>query len=190
GRGAAPPGAGGSVARFVAPTTAGRPTWPRYSRSCVSPSSAPRRASTRRATPRNVGRSCRYPSTSGPQLRRSASEPTAKPYPGRSASTKRSFTRKKLICRVRPGVPLVRARPRRPRSAFRSDDLPTFERPAIATSGPRGDGPPPGAAAAPRNRAAVIFTQRSACGLRGGLLVEAERLVDDVDLPDIGLAQR
>ena len=49
---------------------------------------------------------------------------------------------------VRPGVFDVRARPERPVSALMSEDLPTFERPAKATSG----GP----------------TGGSALGLRGG----------------------
>src|ERR1051326_8294776 len=39
-----------------------------------------------------------------------------------------------MVC-VRPGVLLVRARPRLPRSALIALDLPTFERPAKAISG-------------------------------------------------------
>jgi len=42
---------------------------------------------------------------------------------------------KKFSCWVRPGVELVRARPRRPTMRLIADDLPTLERPANATSG-------------------------------------------------------
>src|SRR5947209_13196596 len=41
---------------------------------------------------------------------------------------------------VHPGVLLVRARPRRPARALMALDLPTFERPANATSGGPGFG--------------------------------------------------
>src|SRR5437867_2069026 len=44
---------------------------------------------------------------------------------------------KKLICCVRPGVLLTRARPWRPARELSSDDLPTLERPANAISGRR-----------------------------------------------------
>ena len=49
---------------------------------------------------------------------------------------------------VRPGVFDVRARPERPVSALMSEDLPTFERPAKATSGGPTGGRPSGCAAA------------------------------------------
>ena len=88
----------------------------------------------RRAASRGRGGS---PRPAAPSL---AAPPRSRPRtrsPGDRRSRSRSLTRKKLSCRVRPGVLLVRARPRRPSSAFRSDDLPTFERPATATSGRR-----------------------------------------------------
>ena len=49
-------------------------------------------------------------------------------------------TSKKFSSCVRPGVFEVRARPLRLASAFNSEDLPTFERPAKATSGTTGRG--------------------------------------------------
>src|SRR3546814_5407344 len=49
-------------------------------------------------------------------------------------------TSKKFSSCVRPGVTEVRASALRPVSAFRSDDLPTFERPANATSGTAASG--------------------------------------------------
>src|SRR5439155_20385213 len=45
-------------------------------------------------------------------------------------------------------------------STLMSADLPTFDRPAIATSGGPGGGPPPGVAAAPRKRAAMTLLIR------------------------------
>src|SRR5438876_295518 len=47
-----------------------------------------------------------------------------------------------------------------PTRVLMSADLPTFERPAIATSGGPGGGPPPGVAAAPRKRAAMTLLIR------------------------------
>src|SRR5262245_26883200 len=52
---------------------------------------------------------------------------------------------------VRPGVLLVRARPRRPASALMALDLPTLERPAKAISGGPSGGRSAGRAAARRN---------------------------------------
>src|SRR5688572_18854734 len=107
---------------------------------------------------------------------------------------KRSFSRKKLSCRVRPGVPLARASPRRPTSALMSDDFPTFERPAIATSGGPGSGAPPVGPAAPRKRASVMRTRcaggsaRLVAGLGRPLLRDA--LVGRADLVDVALADR
>jgi hypothetical protein len=45
------------------------------------------------------------------------------------------LTLKKLISRVRPGVLLTRANAFRRTSRFSSDDFPTLDRPANATSG-------------------------------------------------------
>ena len=56
------------------------------------------------------------------------------------------LTLKKLISRVRPGVLLTRANFFRCTSRLSSDDLPTFERPAKATSGRVGSGRHPPAA--------------------------------------------
>src|SRR5580765_488487 len=55
-----------------------------------------------------------------------------------------------MVC-VRPGVLLVRARPRRPASALMALDLPTFERPAKAISAGPDGGRSAGRAAARRN---------------------------------------
>src|SRR5262245_30846160 len=55
-----------------------------------------------------------------------------------------------MVC-VRPGVLLVNARRLRPRSALIALDLPTFERPANATSGGPAGGRSPGRPAAARN---------------------------------------
>ena len=64
----------------------------------------------------------------------------------------RRFTSKKLISFVRPGVWLTRANALRRTSLLIRLDLPTFERPANATSGMVGSGrQPPGAAIPPMN---------------------------------------
>ena len=60
----------------------------------------------------------------------------ANPYPGRSVIAHARPTRKRLSSRVRPGCFDATATfLRRPESAFRHDDLPTFERPARQISG-------------------------------------------------------
>src|SRR6185295_4623043 len=57
-----------------------------------------------------------------------------------------------MVC-VRPGVLLKKARRLRPARALIALDLPTFERPAKATSGPASGGKSAGFAAEVRNRA-------------------------------------
>src|SRR5438309_7610912 len=59
----------------------------------------------------------------------------AKPYPGRSTRRQDLLTVKKLRSLVNPGVGETRANPCLPASRFRSEDLPTFERPMKANSG-------------------------------------------------------
>lgn len=59
----------------------------------------------------------------------------AKPYPGKSAKTNFSSTRKKLIPWVLPGVDEVLARALRPSKKLIREDFPTFDLPANAISG-------------------------------------------------------
>src|SRR5512143_185613 len=59
----------------------------------------------------------------------------ANPYPGRSTRERFSFTRKKLIVCVLPGWELILARFFRFTRVLISEDLPTLDFPAMATSG-------------------------------------------------------
>src|SRR5581483_10565150 len=93
------------------------------------------------------------------------------------------------------------ARPRRPRRLFRSDDFPTFERPASAISGGPGGGSPPGTATAVTKRARSTFMRPRADGaarrpgrspgfarlVRGG---QPERLVHGAHRRQVLLAER
>ena len=76
-----------------------------------------------------------------------------------------AVTRKKLSSWVRPGVWLTRARPLRPSKPFRSEDLPTFDRPAKATSGRVAGGNWDGCVALVTNSALRIFMVRGSEGV-------------------------
>src|SRR5690348_5572473 len=73
-----------------------------------------------------------------------------------------SSTRKKLSVCVRPGVELVRAKPRELVSALSKLDLPMFERPQNAISGRLSWGKSSGCFALFTNRAELILTTHSA----------------------------
>lgn len=59
----------------------------------------------------------------------------ANPYPGESATSNRSSTRKKRTPCVQPGVRLMRARSFRPSRRLTSVDFPQFDLPAMSTQG-------------------------------------------------------
>src|SRR6185436_7789984 len=73
-----------------------------------------------------------------------------------------SSMRKKLSVCVRPGVELVRAKPRELVRALSKLDLPMFERPQNAISGRRSWGKSSGCFALLTNRAELILTTHSA----------------------------
>ncbi len=78
--------------------------------------------------------------------------------------------RKKLMRRVRPGVLLVTASPFRPTSRLRSDDFPTLDRPAKATSGRPSRGNCAGAAALLLCSLTVATIKRNEVWRDGGTL--------------------
>ena len=109
---------------------------------CFQNASRPRRCApktpARRPPRRRCPRASGAPSWATPRsssssfvAMRAALGRTSARKPRRSISSASSPRRVDL---VRLGVPEVRARPRRPRTAAMSDDFPTFEQPAIATS--------------------------------------------------------
>ena len=71
----------------------------------------------------------------GFQVSRMRRDTFAYPYPGKSTREIFSFTRKKLIVWVLPGLELVLARFFRLTSALIKEDFPTFDLPAMAISG-------------------------------------------------------
>src|SRR5262249_27609023 len=104
-------------------------------------------------------------------------------------STSRS-TSKKLRVRVRPGVFETRTSFRRAHSVLIIDDLPTFERPAKATSGSEGLGHCCSVVAVIKNRASS--TRIMACGaswlVEGHGFSPPERLVRSTDQWSIALS--
>src|SRR4030043_2370078 len=94
----------------------------------------------------------------GFQVCRTARGTLAYPYPGRSTREILPFTRKKLIVWVRPGLELVLARFFCFTRALIKEDFPTFDFPAMATSGKSPVGYSEGLVALLIKSAEVIFT--------------------------------
>ena len=135
------------------------------SRRTSSSSTTPRSCGARRAgTPRSAA------ATSARLLLRDARVAVARA--GRRARSA-SFTWKKLISRVRPGVLLTRANALRRTSLLSSDDLPTFERPANAISGSVVSRPPP-VSASPCRRGTRAARMTSGSLPAGGSVVSMQ----------------
>ena len=147
-----------SWSRARAPESRARPG----SRAADAPPPRARAGRRRSARRRRARRGCRGSSRPAAATPRA---PSATPWRSRSRAGRRARagrrSPKKFSCCVRPGVELVRARPRRPTIRLIADDLPTLERPANATSGNDGAGNRPGSDAAPTNVAVVTFTAAS-----------------------------